>query len=125
MERYTTTACKPPSQAVHEEQQQIIEVRVVQNDRTRESLRLLTLLKAIFQAQLPKMPREYIAKLVYDPMHVSLCVVKRRCTRSRGNAALVGPSAAAQEQPCTLLTAPPLPDDAPPEDPRDPSAGIE
>jgi histone acetyltransferase len=40
--------------------------RVVVNDNKHESLILLTGLKNIFQKQLPKMPKEYIARLVYD-----------------------------------------------------------
>ena len=49
-----------------EEQKGIIRFQVVHNDRTRGSLILLTALKNIFQKQLPKMPKEYIARLVYD-----------------------------------------------------------
>lgn len=65
------------SQAVQEEQNGIIEFRVVSNDNTRENFCLLTELKNIFQRQLPKMPREYIAKLVYDPYHLSMCLIKK------------------------------------------------
>jgi histone acetyltransferase len=52
--------------AVIEERQGEIEFRVVQNDGSPESMILLTGLKNIFQKQLPKMPKEYIARLVYD-----------------------------------------------------------
>jgi histone acetyltransferase len=38
---------------------------------------ILTGLKNIFQKQLPKMPREYIARLVYDRAHYSMAIVKR------------------------------------------------
>lgn len=38
---------------------------------------ILTGLKNIFQKQLPKMPREYIARLVFDRAHWSLAIVKR------------------------------------------------
>ena len=31
----------------------------------------------IFQKQLPKMPREYIARLVHDRNHLSMAIVKR------------------------------------------------
>jgi histone acetyltransferase len=44
----------------------VIQFRVVVNDGSRESMILLTGLKNIFQKQLPKMPKEYIARLVYD-----------------------------------------------------------
>jgi histone acetyltransferase len=40
--------------------------RIVRNDSRRESIILLTGLKNIFQKQLPKMPKEYITRLVYD-----------------------------------------------------------
>jgi histone acetyltransferase len=54
------------SMAVIEERRGEIEFRVVQNDGAPESMILLTGLKNIFQKQLPKMPKEYIARLVYD-----------------------------------------------------------
>lgn len=38
---------------------------------------LLTGLKNIFQRQLPKMPREYITRLVLDRNHRSMAIVKR------------------------------------------------
>ena len=52
--------------AVSEENQGIIRFEVVKNDRKPDSMVLLTGLKNIFQKQLPKMPKEYIARLVYD-----------------------------------------------------------
>ncbi|KAL7748075.1 histone acetyltransferase [Sorochytrium milnesiophthora] len=73
---------KPPKKAVSpamiEERDGIIETCIVRNDGAQRSTILLTGLKNIFQAQLPKMPREYIGKLVYDKSHVSLCLVKKR-----------------------------------------------
>lgn len=42
-----------------------------------KSLILLTGLKTLFQKQLPKMPREYIARLVYDESSKCLAIVKR------------------------------------------------
>ena len=47
------------------------------NDNTRESLIILTGLKCIFQKQLPKMPKDYIARLVYDRTHLSMAIVKK------------------------------------------------
>ncbi|KAJ1676896.1 histone acetyltransferase, partial [Spiromyces aspiralis] len=38
---------------------------------------LLTGLKNIFQKQLPKMPKEYISRLVYDRHHASMAIVKQ------------------------------------------------
>ncbi|TPX38094.1 hypothetical protein SmJEL517_g00331 [Synchytrium microbalum] len=69
-------AKKPPSRAIQEEQAGSIQFRVVVNDGTAESMILLTGLKNIFQKQLPKMPKEYIARLVYDRTHVSMAVVR-------------------------------------------------
>jgi histone acetyltransferase len=50
---------------------------VVNNDGSRESVIILTGLKCIFQKQLPKMPKEYIARLVYDRNHLSIAIVKK------------------------------------------------
>jgi len=50
---------------------------VVTNDGDPASLIILTGLKNIFQKQLPKMPREYIARLVFDRNHYSMAIVKR------------------------------------------------
>ncbi|KAF9969838.1 histone acetyltransferase [Actinomortierella ambigua] len=61
---------KKEKPAVIEERQGLIEFRVITNDGSRESMILLTGMKNIFQKQLPKMPREYIARLVYDRMAI-------------------------------------------------------
>jgi histone acetyltransferase len=53
-----------------------IEFRVVNNDGSRESMIILTGLKCIFQKQLPKMPKDYIARLVYDRTHLSIAIIK-------------------------------------------------
>ncbi|KAL0634910.1 histone acetyltransferase [Maublancomyces gigas] len=65
------------SNAVLEEHNGDIEFRVVNNDNSRESTIILTGLKNIFQKQLPKMPRDYIARLVYDRTHLSMAIVKK------------------------------------------------
>ena len=54
------------SQALQDEREGKVIFRVVVNDGKRDSMILLTGLKNIFQKQLPKMPKEYIARLVYD-----------------------------------------------------------
>lgn len=41
---------------------------------------LLTGLRTIFQKQLPNMPKEYIARLVYDRAHCSMVVVRHPLT---------------------------------------------
>lgn len=67
----------PEKPAVVEERNGEIEFRVVNNDSTHESYIILTGLKNIFQKQLPKMPKDYIARLVYDRTHLSLAIVKK------------------------------------------------
>ncbi|CAO3572679.1 unnamed protein product [Mortierella alpina] len=67
---------KKEKPAVIEERQGLIEFRVFTNDGTRDSMILLTGMKNLFQKQLPKMPREYIARLVYDRNHYSMAIVK-------------------------------------------------
>lgn len=66
----------PEKPAVLEERGGEIEFRVVNNDGTRESFMILTGLKCIFQKQLPKMPKDYIARLVYDRTHLSMAIIK-------------------------------------------------
>ena len=66
----------PKKPAVVEEEKGEIEFRVVNNDNTRESNIILTGLKCIFQKQLPKMPKDYIARLVYDKTHLSIAIVR-------------------------------------------------
>lgn len=63
--------------AITEERAGVIRFRAVENDGSPESMILLTGLKNIFQRQLPKMPREYITRLVLDRNHQSLAIVKR------------------------------------------------
>ncbi|PWN33056.1 Bromodomain-domain-containing protein, partial [Meira miltonrushii] len=63
--------------AVVEERSGLIQFRVVTNDGKPESNIILTGLKNIFQRQLPKMPREYITRLVMDRNHWSMGIVKR------------------------------------------------
>ena len=49
---------------------------MVNNDNSRDSVIILTGLKCIFQKQLPKMPKDYIARLVYDRTHLSMAIIK-------------------------------------------------
>ncbi len=65
-----------PKPAVIEERNGEIEFRVVNNDSSHTSSIILTGLKNLFQRQLPKMPKDYIARLVYDRTHLSLAIVK-------------------------------------------------
>jgi histone acetyltransferase len=51
---------------------------VIKNDGTEIQLKLLTDLKNIIARQLPKMPKEYIVRLVYDKKHESMVIVKSK-----------------------------------------------
>lgn len=65
------------SQVLMEEAKGIIQFSPVRNDGKRDSMIFLTGLKNIYQKQLPKMPREYIARLVYDRNHESMAIIKK------------------------------------------------
>lgn len=67
----------PEKPAVTEERLGEISFQVVNNDNTARSMIILSGLKCIFQKQLPKMPKDYIARLVYDRTHLSIAIVKR------------------------------------------------
>lgn len=67
----------PEKPAVTEERNGDISFQVVNNDGQPRSHIVLTGLKCIFQKQLPKMPKDYIARLVYDRTHLSIAIVKR------------------------------------------------
>ncbi|KAL5523700.1 hypothetical protein ACEPAG_7873 [Sanghuangporus baumii] len=66
-----------PEKAVYAEiRQGIIQVTAIENDKTPRSLIILTGLKTLFQKQLPKMPREYIARLTFDTNSKALAIIK-------------------------------------------------
>ncbi|KAI9250294.1 hypothetical protein BY458DRAFT_524682 [Sporodiniella umbellata] len=64
------------SAAMKEEREGQIRAQVVLNDGQRESMILLTGLKNVFQKQLPEMPKDYIARLVYDRNHRSIALIR-------------------------------------------------
>ncbi|KAL0579158.1 histone acetyltransferase [Marasmius crinis-equi] len=68
---------KTEKAAITELRNGIITITAVENDKHPRSLVILTGLKTLFQKQLPKMPREYIARLVYDSNSKSLAIIKR------------------------------------------------
>ncbi|KAF8236558.1 hypothetical protein L208DRAFT_635513 [Tricholoma matsutake] len=75
-----TTAGPPIRQekaAAIEFRKGVIQITPVENDRSHRSLVILTGLKTLFQKQLPNMPREYIARLVYDANSKDLAIIKR------------------------------------------------
>ncbi len=61
---------------MREEREGRIRVEAVLNDGARNSMILLTGLKNIFQKQLPNMPKDYIARLVYDRNHCSIALIR-------------------------------------------------
>ncbi|KZS93946.1 hypothetical protein SISNIDRAFT_410249 [Sistotremastrum niveocremeum HHB9708] len=68
---------QPEKPSVAELRRGIIRIDAVSPDGNPRSLIILTGLKNLFQKQLPKMPREYIARLVYDQNSRALAIVKR------------------------------------------------
>ena len=64
-------------EAHREEKEGALAFRVIRNDGSRRNMVWLTQVKNIFATQLPKMPREYIARLVFDRKHRSLVALKR------------------------------------------------
>ena len=64
-----------------QEEKGIFEFVVVKNtgENTKENLdnmKLLTDLKNIISKQLPKMPKEYIVRLVFDKLHESMLIIR-------------------------------------------------
>ena len=47
-------------------------------DENLYSMKLLTDLKNIIAKQLPKMPKEYIVRLVFDKKHESMIIIKSK-----------------------------------------------
>lgn len=76
-----TLLAQPPIKtekaAIVEIRKGVIQVTPVENDQQPRSLIILTGLKTLFQKQLPNMPREYIARLVYDTNSRGLAIIKR------------------------------------------------
>jgi histone acetyltransferase len=67
---------KPEKASWVELRRGVIKVVPVENDGEPISMIILTGLKTLFQKQLPKMPREYIARLVYDSNSRCLAILK-------------------------------------------------
>lgn len=55
----------------------VLGFRVAWNDGSEQMVMDLINLKNIFAAQLPKMPKEYIVRLVLDRNHRSMCILKK------------------------------------------------
>mmetsp|Transcript_13333 Transcript_13333/g.40338 ORF Transcript_13333/g.40338 Transcript_13333/m.40338 type:complete len:374 (+) Transcript_13333:120-1241(+) len=65
------------SMAAELEEKSEVRFELIRNDGDAKRLEQLTTLKQIFAAQLPKMPREYIVRLVFDRRHESLAVLRK------------------------------------------------
>lgn len=59
-----------------EEDKGNLEFLVISNNGQLNNLKLLTDLKNIISRQLPKMPKEYIVRLVFDKKHESMIILK-------------------------------------------------
>lgn len=61
----------------------IISFHVISNnfdaDQNRQKLTWLLQLQCLFSTQLPRMPKEYITRLVFDNRHKNLVIVKKGC----------------------------------------------
>ncbi|KAG5648571.1 hypothetical protein DXG03_003182 [Asterophora parasitica] len=77
----TRASAGPPTKmekiAILEMRRGVIQVTPVENDQQPRSLIILVGLKTLFQKQLPNMPREYIARLVFDTNSRGLAIIKR------------------------------------------------
>ncbi|XRM40975.1 histone acetyltransferase [Aspergillus tubingensis] len=68
----------PEKPSIHEERNHEISYILVNNDSHPQSTIILTGLKCLFQKQLPKMPKDYITRLVFDRTHLSLAIIKQQ-----------------------------------------------
>jgi N-acetylglutamate synthase-like GNAT family acetyltransferase len=66
--------------AKKEEDHGVLEFAVITNDGSPERMVQLMTLKNIFSKQLPKMPKEYIVRLVFDRNHHSMVILKNKKT---------------------------------------------
>jgi len=64
------------AKAKQEERKGVLRFDLVTNDSKREHLLMLVTLRNIFSKQLPKMPKQYITRLIFDRCHRSLCIIK-------------------------------------------------
>ncbi|KAL7549527.1 hypothetical protein ACHAWF_012797 [Thalassiosira exigua] len=63
---------------------------IVENDGRQRSMILLVGLKSLFARQLPKMPKEYIARLVFDRRHKSLALLSDDPDKKNSDEEIVG-----------------------------------
>ena len=63
---------------------------IVTNDGTPDSMVKLIGLKSLFARQLPKMPKEYIVRLVFDRRHKSLAILSQDPKHRGGDEEIIG-----------------------------------
>jgi histone acetyltransferase len=74
---FQPSTIKPEKSSYIELRKGVIQIIPVENDGQPRSRIILAGLKKLFQKQLPKMPREYIARLVFDLNSKCLAIIKR------------------------------------------------
>ncbi|CAN0031352.1 unnamed protein product, partial [Laminaria digitata] len=67
---------KPPRKPSASEKRDVLKILEVTNDGDPANMEMLIHLKEIFHQQLPKMPKEYIVRLVFDRKHRSIVLTK-------------------------------------------------
>jgi len=72
-----TTTLSRDEYAKHQEDRGLVSFRVAWNDGSPEMIFDLVNLKNVFSTQLPKMPKDYIVRLVLDRNHRSMCILKK------------------------------------------------
>lgn len=82
-------AISTPLELPKEELDGYLSYRMIQNDKVDQSLVDLLECKNLFGRQLPKMPKDYITKLVFDRRHITLCANKRSTSGSQSTVAAV------------------------------------
>lgn len=63
---------------------------IVKNDNTADSMVKLIGLKSLFARQLPKMPKDYIVRLVFDKRHKSLAILSQDPKHKGGDEEIIG-----------------------------------
>jgi histone acetyltransferase len=88
-----------PSDLEKEERIGVISYEFVTNDGSDASLMQLVHCKCLFGRQLPKMPKEYIVRLVFDRRHVTLVMKRKEVVGSTPPCSSPGPSESGMSDP--------------------------
>eukprot|EP00521_Asterionellopsis_glacialis_P009000 CAMPEP_0195290538 /NCGR_PEP_ID=MMETSP0707-20130614/6361_1 /TAXON_ID=33640 /ORGANISM="Asterionellopsis glacialis, Strain CCMP134" /LENGTH=562 /DNA_ID=CAMNT_0040350679 /DNA_START=110 /DNA_END=1798 /DNA_ORIENTATION=- len=81
---------KPPRKKKEPNPYDSIRYTIVENDGKEDNLVRLVGLKSLFAKQLPKMPRPYIARLVFDRRHKSLAILSDDPQHKGGDEEIIG-----------------------------------